>query len=76
MRRYVYIQLIHFVVQQKLTQRCKAVILQLRYEKKSIIKGSNKRIEGKKGIKHIEKQTAKYQKAFLTSNFLKCWIKR
>ena len=25
---YVYIQLIHFVVQQKLTQHCKAIILQ------------------------------------------------
>ena len=28
MRTYVYIQLIHFVVQQKLTQHCKAIILQ------------------------------------------------
>ena len=25
---YVYLQLIHFVVQQKLTQHCKAIILQ------------------------------------------------
>ena len=25
---YVYIQLIHFVIQQKLTQQCKAIILQ------------------------------------------------
>ena len=25
---YVYIQLIHFVIQQKLTQHCKAIILQ------------------------------------------------
>ena len=25
---YVYIRLIHFVVQQKLTQHCKAIILQ------------------------------------------------
>ena len=25
---YAYIQLIHFVVQQKLTQHCKAIILQ------------------------------------------------
>ena len=25
---YVYIQLIHFVIKQKLTQRCKAIILQ------------------------------------------------
>ena len=25
---YVYIQLIHFVVQQKLTQHCKAIIFQ------------------------------------------------
>ena len=28
--RYVYIQLIHIVVQQKLTQHCKAIILQLK----------------------------------------------
>ena len=25
---YVYIELIHFVIQQKLTQHCKAIILQ------------------------------------------------
>ena len=25
---YVYVQLIHFVIQQKLTHRCKAIILQ------------------------------------------------
>ena len=25
---YIYIQLIHFVVQQKLTEHCKAIILQ------------------------------------------------
>ena len=31
--RQVYIQLIHFIVQQKLTQHCKAVILQLKKEK-------------------------------------------
>ena len=31
---YVYIQLIHFVVQQKLTQHCKANILQ--YKKKEL----------------------------------------
>ena len=30
---YVYIQLIHFVVQQKLTQHCKATILQLKKTK-------------------------------------------
>ena len=28
MEIYVYIELIHFVVQQKLTQHCKAIILQ------------------------------------------------
>ena len=28
MRIYVYVQLIHFVMQQKLKQRCKAIILQ------------------------------------------------
>ena len=28
MRIYVYVKLIHFVVQQKLTQHCKAFILQ------------------------------------------------
>ena len=27
---YVYIELIHFVVQQKLTQHCKASLLQLK----------------------------------------------
>ena len=27
---YVYIELIHFVVQQKLTQHCKAITLQLK----------------------------------------------
>ena len=31
---YVYIELIHFVVQQKLTQHCKAIILQLKKKKK------------------------------------------
>ena len=31
---YVYIQLIHFVVQQKLTQHCKAIILQWGGKKK------------------------------------------
>ena len=31
---YVHLQLIHFVVQQKLTQHCKAVILQLKKKKK------------------------------------------
>ena len=33
---YVYIQLIHFVVQQKLTQHCKAFILQKRCGKKNL----------------------------------------
>ena len=28
MRIYVYVELIHFVIQQKLTQHCKAIILQ------------------------------------------------
>ena len=28
---YVYIELIHFVVEQKLTQHCKAIILQKRH---------------------------------------------
>ena len=27
---YVYIELTHFIVQQKLTQHCKAIILQLK----------------------------------------------
>ena len=31
---YVYIELIHFVVQQELTQHCKAIILQLKKKKK------------------------------------------
>ena len=31
---YVYIQLIHFVVQQKITQHCKATISQLKKKKK------------------------------------------
>ena len=30
---YVYIELIHFVVQQKLTQHCKAIILQFKKKK-------------------------------------------
>ena len=30
---YVYIQLIHFTVQEKLTQRCKAILLQLKKKK-------------------------------------------
>ena len=30
---YVYVQLIHFVVQQELTQYCKAIILQLKEPK-------------------------------------------
>ena len=29
-RIYVYIELIHFIVQQKLTQHCKAIILQFK----------------------------------------------
>ena len=32
-RRYVYIWLIHFVVQQKLTQDCKAITLQKKKKK-------------------------------------------
>ena len=28
MRIYVYVKLIHFVIQQQLTQHCKAIILQ------------------------------------------------
>lgn len=32
-RIYVYIELIHAVVQQKLTQHCKAIILQLKIKK-------------------------------------------
>ena len=35
---YAYIQLIHFVVQQKLTQHCKAMILQKRCIKKKKLK--------------------------------------
>ena len=31
---YVYTQLIHTVVQKELTQHCKAIILQLKIEKK------------------------------------------
>ena len=31
---YVYIELIHITEQQKLTQYCKAIILQLKHEKK------------------------------------------
>ena len=38
-RIYVYIQLIHFAVQQKLTQHCKATILQL---KKNFFKEKSK----------------------------------
>ena len=30
---YVYIQLIHFMVQQKLVQHCKAIVLQLKNKK-------------------------------------------
>ena len=30
---YVYIQLIHFVVQQKLTQHCNTIVLQLKKKK-------------------------------------------
>ena len=32
-RKYVYIQLIYFVVQQKLTQHCKVIILKIRMSK-------------------------------------------
>ena len=32
---HVYIQLIHFIVQQKLTEHCKAIILQLKKEKEN-----------------------------------------
>ena len=33
---YVYTQLIHFVVQQKLSQHCKAIILQLKKKKTTV----------------------------------------
>ena len=32
---HVYIRLIHFVVPQKLTQHCKAIILQLKEKRKT-----------------------------------------
>ena len=37
---YVYLQLIHFVVQQKLTHHCKAIILQLKkkYPRKQVFR--------------------------------------
>ena len=37
---YVYIELIHFVVQQKLTQHCKAIILQLKKKRISVNLGA------------------------------------
>ena len=42
---YVYVPLIHFAVQHKLTQHCKATILQLK-KKKKIFKKQEKEIEG------------------------------
>ena len=39
---YVCIWLIHFVVQQKLTQYCKAIILQKRFKKKQNFKKKKK----------------------------------
>ena len=38
---YVYTQLIHTVVQKELTQHCKAIILQLKIEKKKRIKSQH-----------------------------------
>ena len=32
---YVYVQLIHFAVQQKLTQHCKATVLQQKFKEKT-----------------------------------------
>ena len=32
---YVYTRLIHFIVRQKLTQRCKAIIFQLKEKRKT-----------------------------------------
>ena len=34
---YVYIQPIHFIVQQKLTQHCKAILSQLKKKKKRCV---------------------------------------
>ena len=36
---YVYIWLIHFVVEQKLTQHCKAIICQLKKKELSVCPG-------------------------------------
>ena len=43
---YVYVPLIHFAVQHKLTQHCKATILQLKKKKKLKKKKQEKEIEG------------------------------
>ena len=42
---YVYVPLIHFAVQHKLTQHCKAAIFQLK-KKKFFLKKQEKEIEG------------------------------
>ena len=52
-RIYVYVELIHFAVQYKLIQYCKATILQLK--KKFFFKGESINIKNKI-IKHVKKQ--------------------
>ena len=42
---FVYLELIHFVVQQEKTQHCKAIILQLKHKNK---KGASKKKKKKK----------------------------
>ena len=48
---YVHLQLIHFVVQQKLTQHCKAVILQLKKNQSDVPAVITPYGEDKAGIK-------------------------
>ena len=43
---FVYLGLIHFVVQQEKTQHCKAIILQLKHKNK---KAASKKKKGKEG---------------------------
>ena len=54
---YVYIYLIHFTLEQKLTKHCKAIILQFKKEKREVTSevGEKKRVgDPRSQVKKVE----------------------
>ena len=49
---FVYLELIHFVVQQEKTQHCKAIILQLKHKNKKAASKKKGKEEGE-GLKRM-----------------------